>query len=239
VHGLFDLVEKRTAWSVIETIHSLELFLASAGRQCIATGTPVGLRLTQEKDQTLARHFEVVPVWAPSEEEAIQILSGAKQQYESFHGVTFANGAVEAAVYASRWFLRHRHLPDRAFDLIDDAGARVALRRGGSKIVTDGDVMEAVGDRAGVPLAAVRALLQTKQSDAMELLVKELTAQIPHGREWIESLAAYVAGCSAEDAEKLANTIRSAKITSNSDVRSESPPEKRKRKAARSAPPTA
>ncbi len=239
VHGLFDLVEKRTAWSVIETIHSLELFLASAGRQCIATGTPAGLRLTQEKDQTLARHFEVVPVLAPSAEEAIQILSGAKQQYESFHGVTFADGAVEAAVYASRWFLRHRHLPDRAFDLIDDAGARVALRRGGSKIVTDGDVMEAVGDRAGVPLAAVRALLQTKQSDAMELVVKELTAQIPHGREWIESLAAYVAGCSAEDAEKLANTIRSAKITSNSDVRSESPPEKRKRKAARSAPPTA
>jgi ATP-dependent Clp protease ATP-binding subunit ClpC len=61
VPGLFDLAEKRSGWSVIETIHSVELFLAPGGRQCIATGTPFGLRLTQERDETLARHFEIVP----------------------------------------------------------------------------------------------------------------------------------------------------------------------------------
>ena len=239
VHGLFDLAEKRTAWSVIETIHALELFLVSEGRQCIATGTPFGLRLTQERDPTLARHFEVVPVLPPSDEEAIQMVSGAKQQYEVFHGVTFADDALEAAVSASRWFLRHRHLPDRAFDLIDDAGARVALRRGGGKIVTAADVLEAVADRAGVPLAAVKSLLNTRSSDAFEAVVKELTAQIPNGREWIESLAAYLTVCTAHEAEKLANTIRSARVISNSDAHSESPPEKRKRKAARSSPPSA
>jgi ATP-dependent Clp protease ATP-binding subunit ClpC len=210
VDGLFDLAEKRTAWSVIETIHSVELFLASGGRQCIATGTPFGLRMTQERDETLARHFEVVAVMPPSEAEAIQIVSGAKQQYETFHGVTFADGAVETAVSASRWFLRHRQLPDRAFDLIDDAGARVALRREDSKIVTAGDVIEAAAERGGVPLAAVKNLLQTKQSDALELVVKELTAKIPHGREWIEGMAAYLAGCSAKEAEGLAKAIRGA-----------------------------
>jgi ATP-dependent Clp protease ATP-binding subunit ClpC len=209
VDGLFDLAEKRTAWSVIETIHSVELFLASGGRQCIATGTPFGLRMTQERDETLARHFEVVSVLPPSEAEAIQIVSGAKQQYEKFHGVTFADGASETAVSASRWFLRHRQLPDRAFDLIDDAAARIALRQT-TKVVTADDVIEAAAERGRVPLETVRNLLQTKQSDALELVVKELTAQIPQGREWIEGMAAYLAGSSAQEAERLAKAIRGA-----------------------------
>ena len=64
----------------------------------------------------------------PNEEEAIHIVSGVRERYEKFHGVVVTNEAIEAAVSASRWFLRHRHLPDRAIDLIDEAGARVRLR---------------------------------------------------------------------------------------------------------------
>jgi ATP-dependent Clp protease ATP-binding subunit ClpA len=130
--------------------------------------------------------------------------------------VVYADGAVQAAVSASRWFLRHRQLPDRAFDLIDDAGARVALRHQGGKVVTAEDVVEAVAERAGVPVAAVKSLLQKKQADALELVVKELTAQVPSGRAWIESMAAYLAGCSQKDAERLAKAIRAAKAKINS-----------------------
>src|SRR5205823_13197287 len=64
----------------------------------------------------------------PNEDEAIHIVSGVRERYEKFHGVVVTNEAIEAAVSASRWFLRHRHLPDRAIDLIDEAGARGRLR---------------------------------------------------------------------------------------------------------------
>ncbi len=269
VHGLFDLAEKRSAWGVMETIRAIELFLASGGRQCIATGTPLGLRLTWERAESLARLFEVVPVLPPNDEQAIQMVSGAKQKYESFHGVVYADESIPTAVAASRWFLRHRQLPDRAFDLIDDAGACVALRCNRepreiaevqcrikliarelqsaiaghrfdeasvyseqereerqrlrrlrkklkktpvSNIVTADDVVETVADRAGVSITAVKSLLQTNDLEQVESIVKELAAQIPGGgREWIESLAAHLAGCSVEEAEKLALTIRAAK----------------------------
>src|SRR5205823_5872202 len=66
---------------------------------------------------------------APSQDEAIQVLAGIKGQYEKFHGVVFGEGAIEAAVYASGRFLAHRYLPERAVDLIDEAGARARMRR--------------------------------------------------------------------------------------------------------------
>jgi ATP-dependent Clp protease ATP-binding subunit ClpC len=128
VQGLYDLAGKGAGWSVVEAMRVLEPHLTHGGMQCIATGTPFGLRLTVERAESLARQFEVVPVMAPTEEEAIRMVSGVKEQYEKFHGVVFTNEAIETAVSASRWFLRHRHLPDRAIDLIDDAGARVKLR---------------------------------------------------------------------------------------------------------------
>jgi ATP-dependent Clp protease ATP-binding subunit ClpA len=130
--------------------------------------------------------------------------------------VVVTNEAVEAAVSASRRFLRHRHLPDRAIDLIDEAGASVRLRQdrephAGNRVDAE-DIVEAVAARAGVPVAAVKSVLQVKEVEQLELIAKELAAQIPiGGREWVEALAAWLAACSAEEAEKLAQTIRAAK----------------------------
>ena len=239
------------------------------GMQCIATGTPFGLRMTVERAESLARHFEVVPVLPPDEEEAIRMVSGVKEQYEKFHGVVITKEAIETAVSASHWFLRHRHLPDRAIDLIDDAAARVKLRfeteppeiaairkrlrlivremeiaiathefekaryysdeerkerqnlqrliekagpRSESNVVQSEDVVEAVAERAGVPVSAVRSLLQRKDAEPVNQVAKELAAQFPvGGREWADALAAYLASCSAEEAERLALSIRTAK----------------------------
>jgi ATP-dependent Clp protease ATP-binding subunit ClpC len=269
VRGLFDLAGKGTGWGVVEAMHLLEPHLAHGTLKCIATGTPIGFRQTMERAETLASHFEVVGVRPPSEEEAIQILSGVKEQYEKFHGVVVTNEAIEAAVSASRWFLRHRHLPDRAIDLIDEAGARVRLRCEASEsseiieirkrirritqqmetalarfefdnariyekqeleqrlnlqrlseelkqnrqsnILTADDIVEAVAGRAGVPVSVVKSV-QVKELEQLDLIAKELGAQIPlGGREWVEGLATYLAGCSAEEAEKLVEAIRAAK----------------------------
>jgi ATP-dependent Clp protease ATP-binding subunit ClpC len=216
VHGLFDLAGRGAGSGVREVIHVLEPDLAHGGLQCIATGTPSGLRLALERAETLTRHFEVVSVLPPSEEEAIRILSGVKEQYEKFNGVVVTAEAIEAAVSASRRFLRHRHLPDRAIDLIDEAGARVRLRCDSkartSNIVSAEDIVEAVAARAGMPVDVVKSVLQVKEPEQLELIAKELAAQIPiGGGEWIEGLAAWLAGCSAEEAEKLAQAIRAAK----------------------------
>jgi ATP-dependent Clp protease ATP-binding subunit ClpC len=225
VHGLFDLAHKGAGWGAC----------IARGVQCIATGTPAGLRLAMERTESVARHFEIVPVMPPDEEEAIRIVSAVKERYEKFHRVTIPKEAVETAVSASRWFLRHRQLPDRAIDLIDDAGANLKLRRARKRLrgvvqemenatanpefesaqsntVNPDDVVEAVAARAQVPVSAVRNVLQLKNTAPLEHVARELAAQFPiGGRQWADALASYLAGCSAEEAEKLAAAIRSAK----------------------------
>jgi ATP-dependent Clp protease ATP-binding subunit ClpC len=269
VHGLFDLAGKAGAWNVLKALHFLEPQLAHGGLQCIATGAPFGLRLTLERAETLASHFEVVSVLPPTEEEAIRILSGVKQPYETFHNVVVTKEAIEAAVAASRWFLRHRHLPDRAIDLLDDAGARVKLlcesepreiveiqkrirkitrqmenaianhefdkarlhsdeerkarenlerlrrevkQNPRTNVLAAEDILEAVAGRAGVSVSAVRIVLQVQNLAQLDLVAKDLAAQLPFGtRGWAENLAAYLSGCSDGEAEQLAQAIRSAK----------------------------
>jgi len=130
VRGLFNLAVAGSPWPVVEAMHVLEPHLASGGIQCIATGSPSGLRETVERAATLARHFEIVDVAPVNEEDAIKIVSSLIEQFERFHEVTFAGGVIEKAVYASGRVLPDRHLPDRAIDLIDEAAVAVRLRRG-------------------------------------------------------------------------------------------------------------
>lgn len=130
LEGLFDLPLGSTGWSAIEAMHALESHLAGGAIQCVATSAPAGMRLAIEKAPLLMRHFEVVQVLPPAEAETVKILLGVKKRYEDFHGVIFTEEAVEAAVHASGRFLRHRRLPDRALDLLDESGARAGLHPG-------------------------------------------------------------------------------------------------------------
>ncbi|GAB2743683.1 ATP-dependent Clp protease ATP-binding subunit [Sinomonas soli] len=83
-----------------------------------------------EKDPALERRFQPVTVGEPSVEDAVAILEGLKDRYEEHHGVTYAEDAVRAAVELSHRYITDRHLPDKAIDLIDQAGARLSLARG-------------------------------------------------------------------------------------------------------------
>ena len=129
IRGLFNLAVAGSAWKIVEAVRALDRLLAHDGMQCIATGSAQGLHATLERAATLARHFEVVAVNPANEEDAIGILRSLKPKFERFHEVTFGDGAIEAAVCASRVFLPGRHLPDRAIDLMDEAAAAVKLRR--------------------------------------------------------------------------------------------------------------
>ncbi|HEV2762981.1 MAG TPA: ATP-dependent Clp protease ATP-binding subunit, partial [Pyrinomonadaceae bacterium] len=96
--------------------------------QCIGATTPAEFRKSIEKDRSLERRFQAVKVPPPSEEEAVSILEGVRERYEAFHQVRYTEEAVEAAVYQSNRYITDRFLPDKAIDVIDEAGARVKLR---------------------------------------------------------------------------------------------------------------
>ncbi|MCZ2404085.1 ATP-dependent Clp protease ATP-binding subunit [Paenarthrobacter sp. Z7-10] len=85
---------------------------------------------TVEKDPALERRFQPVRVGEPGIEDAVRILTGLKDRYEEHHGVRYTDAAIRAAVELSARYIADRFLPDKAIDLIDQAGARLSLRRG-------------------------------------------------------------------------------------------------------------
>jgi len=82
-----------------------------------------------EKDRSLERRFQSVKVPAPDEEQAVQVIQGVRERYEKFHAVSYTDEALRYSVYLSNRYIPDRFLPDKAIDLIDEAGARVKLRQ--------------------------------------------------------------------------------------------------------------
>jgi ATP-dependent Clp protease ATP-binding subunit ClpA len=101
--------------------------LASGELRCIGSTTFQEYRGIFEKDRALARRFQKIDVVEPTVGEAIEILHGLKPKYESHHGVTYADEALQAAVDLSVKHIADRLLPDKAIDVIDEAGARQRL----------------------------------------------------------------------------------------------------------------
>eukprot|EP00899_Mesostigma_viride_P017318 jgi/Mesvir1/25588/Mv01816-RA.1 len=102
--------------------------LARGGLQCIGATTLDDYRKYMEKDPALQRRFQPVSVRAPSTDEAIAILMGLKGRYERHHKCTISDEAVVAAVMLSDRYIADRFLPDKAIDVMDEAGSRIAMR---------------------------------------------------------------------------------------------------------------
>lgn len=80
-----------------------------------------------EKDRALARRFQKIDVIEPSADETVLIIKGLRQKYEAHHDVRYTNKAIQAAVDLSVKYITDRHLPDKAIDVIDEAGAKTRL----------------------------------------------------------------------------------------------------------------
>jgi ATP-dependent Clp protease ATP-binding subunit ClpA len=104
--------------------------LASGKLRCIGTTTHKEFRSYIEKDRALARRFQPIEVEEPSVEETIKVLTGLRARYEDFHGVTYTGKAIKTAAELASRYLNDRRLPDKAIDLIDEAGAALKLKRG-------------------------------------------------------------------------------------------------------------
>jgi ATP-dependent Clp protease ATP-binding subunit ClpC len=128
IDELHTLVGAGSAEGSLDAANILKPALSRGEIQCIGATTPAEFRKSIEKDRSLERRFQAVKVPPPSEEEAVSILDGVRERYEAFHQVRYTQDAIEAAVYQSSRYIPDRFLPDKAIDVIDEAGARVKLR---------------------------------------------------------------------------------------------------------------
>ena len=129
IDELHTLVGAGSAEGSLDAANILKPALSRGEIQCIGATTPGEYRKSVEKDRSLERRFQAVKVGAPSEDDAIQVLEGVRERYEKFHAVSYTDEAVRYAVYLSSRYIPDRFLPDKAIDLIDEAGARVKLRQ--------------------------------------------------------------------------------------------------------------
>jgi ATP-dependent Clp protease ATP-binding subunit ClpC len=128
IDELHTLVGAGGAEGAIDASNVLKPALARGEIQCIGATTLDEYRKYIEKDSALDRRFQIIMVEPASKAEAVEILKGLRDRYESHHRVQITNEALEAAVELSSRYITGRCLPDKAIDVIDEAGARVRLK---------------------------------------------------------------------------------------------------------------
>ena len=154
--------------------------LADGTLRCIGSTTFSDMKQSFDRDRALSRRFQKIDVLEPSEAETLDILKGLRQRYESHHGVTYADEALEGAVSLSAKHLKDLHLPDKAIDVLDEAGAAQKLlppeARVGTSAGTIGlaQVEQVVAKMARVPVQAV----STDDRRALGMLATELRTVI-------------------------------------------------------------
>ncbi len=128
IDELHTIVGAGAAEGAIDASNILKPALARGELQCIGATTLDEYRKHVEKDPALERRFQPIMVEEPTVDETIAILKGLRDRYEAHHGVEITDGAIEAAARLSDRFVADRFQPDKAIDLIDEAGSRVRLR---------------------------------------------------------------------------------------------------------------
>ena len=128
IDELHTLVGAGSAEGTLDAANILKPALSRGEIQCIGATTPAEFRKSIEKDKALERRFQAVKVVPPNEEDALRIIQGLAERYESFHQIRYSKEALEAAVYQTNRYIPDRFLPDKAIDVLDEAGARAKLR---------------------------------------------------------------------------------------------------------------
>jgi ATP-dependent Clp protease ATP-binding subunit ClpA len=155
----------------LDASNLLKPALSSGQMKCIGATTFTEYRGIFEKDAALSRRFQKVDVEEPSVEQTVEILKGLKTRFEEHHGVKYAVAALQAAAELSARHINDRHLPDKAIDVIDEAGAaqRILPKSKQKKTITRTEVEEIVSKIARIPPASVssddRGKLKTLDRD--------------------------------------------------------------------------
>ena len=129
IDEIHSLIGAGSAEGSLDAANILKPALSRGEISCIGATTMREYRKYIEKDRSLLRRFQAVTVAPPTETETFEILEGVKERYEQFHKVRYSSEAIKTAVYQSNRYITDRFFPDKALDLLDEAGAKVKLKR--------------------------------------------------------------------------------------------------------------
>ena len=167
-----------TSSGSMDASNILKPVLASGEIRCIGSSTFEEFKNHFEKDRALSRRFEKIEIMEPPVSEAIQILKGLRSRYEEHHGIVYTDAALKAAADLSVKYLRDRFLPDKAIDVIDEAGAFIRLSGPANrKKINPADIEKIVAKMARVPTQSVSTSDRTKLENLEKGLKKVVFGQ--------------------------------------------------------------
>ncbi len=174
----------------LDASNLLKPALSSGSMKCIGATTFTEYRGIFEKDAALSRRFQKIDVVEPSVEQTVEILKGLKSRFEEHHSVKYALGALQAAAELSAKFINDRHLPDKAIDVIDEAGAaqRILPKSKQKKTITRAEVEDIVAKIARIPPTSV----SNDDRSKLKSLDRDLNSVVFGQEPAIEALAAAI-----------------------------------------------
>lgn len=179
-----------TSGGSMDASNLLKPALANGEISCIGSTTHTEYRQYFEKDRALNRRFQKIDVNEPSKEDCIEILKGLRKSYEDFHKVVFTDAALKAAVELSMKHIQGKLLPDKAIDVLDEAGAHFRLKDDNAEVlnIDTAEIEEVIAKMTGLPVATVSSSERAQLKD----LDKKLKALIFGQDEAIDRLVANI-----------------------------------------------
>jgi ATP-dependent Clp protease ATP-binding subunit ClpA len=174
----------------LDASNLLKPALSSGQLKCIGATTYNEYRGVFEKDHALSRRFQKIDVTEPSVEETVAILRGLKSRFEAHHGIKYSAAALTTAAELSARFINDRHLPDKAIDVIDEAGAaqRILPKTKQKKIVGKVEIEEIIAKIARIPPRSV----SSDDRESLRNLDRDLKAVVFGQDKAIDALAASI-----------------------------------------------
>lgn len=176
---------------VMDASNLIKPMLATGELKCIGSTTYQEYRGIFEKDRALSRRFQKIDVVEPSIDQTFEILKGLKSRYEEFHEVKYSNNALKTAAELSGRYINDRFLPDKAIDVIDEAGANHRVKgiaTKGKKQITVKDIEAIVAKIARIPEKSV----SSTDTDKLKTLSRDLRMLVFGQDEAIETLGAAI-----------------------------------------------
>lgn len=175
---------------VMDASNLLKPLLSAGKLRCIGSTTYGEYRNIFEKDKALVRRFQKIDVLEPSVEDTTKILVGLKEKYEQHHGVKYTNAALRAAAELSNKYINERHLPDKAIDIIDEAGAsqKVLAKSKRKKQINVGIIEQIVAKIARIP----EQTISQSEKDVLKNVDRNLKLAVFGQNEAIDALSAAI-----------------------------------------------
>ena len=176
IDEIHSLIGAGSAEGSLDAANILKPTLSRGEVQCIGATTPRDYHKYSETDRALVRRFQPITIRPPDESETMAILDGVKERYERFHGVRFEEEAIRASVYQSNRYITDRFLPDKAIDVLDEAGARVKL----GKRISYGEIKKVEQELRRAVEGMKNALARKDFDEAVAYHDKEVTLRRRH-----------------------------------------------------------